>query len=103
MDYIDKIEIKINDFVNKMELFIVPNTLRVYVKENVKSINKDELDRLLRIICKWNHQYIDKRIIDAQMFRIRIYTNNGVDEYFGSGVYPDNYSEFLELVRGIYG
>ena len=102
MDYIDKIEIKITNLNNKIELFIIPSTLKVYVKDKAKSIDKEQIDRLLRIICRWDYEYINNSIIDAQTFKIRVYSKNGVDEYFGCGKYPKNYHEFIELVRGIY-
>ena len=41
-------------------------------------------------------------IIDSERFLIKITTNNGVDTIKGSGVYPDNYNTFKELVGKIY-
>ena len=103
MDSIDKIEIRISGIANNMQLFIVPSTMKLYVKGNVIDIDKEWLEKLLSIICKWDYEYIDDSAIDAESFKVRVYTGSGVDEYFGSGKYPNNYEAFISLVKGVYG
>jgi len=103
MNNIDKIEIRISGIGNNMQLFIVPSTMKLYVKGIIKDINKEWLEKLLNIICKWDYEYIDDSVIDAETFNVRVYTNDGVDEYYGSGKYPNNYSVFINLVKDVYG
>lgn len=103
MDYIDKIEIKITNLSQNMELIVIPSTLQVYTKNNTKTITKEWLDDLLNIICKWDYKYIDNSIIDAETYTIKVYTEGTVDEYFGKGKYPRNYIDFINLVRDVYG
>ncbi len=103
MDNIDKIEIRISGISNNMQLFIVPSTMKLYVKGKIKDIDKEWLEKLLSIICKWDYEYVDDSVIDAETFKVRIYTSSGVDEYFGCGKYPNNYPLFINLVKGVYG
>ena len=104
MDSINQITILIEDLKNSMELKIVPSTLKVYRKKQEKEISKEMIEDLLNIICKWERESIDQGMIDAQTYLVKVYTTDGkIDQYFGKGKYPNNYSEFLELVRDIYG
>ena len=100
MGNIDKIDIRISG-KNKMELVIIPSTMKVYVKGRIKDIDSDTLETLLNIIHKWDYEYVDPEADDAETFKVRIYNGAGVDEYFGSGKYPKNYNLFINLIKGI--
>ena len=101
MGNIDKIEIRISGSDNHMELVIIPSMMMVFVKRNVKTIDSESLNKLLDIIRKWDYEYVDDTVEDAETFKVRIYNGSGVDEYFGSGKYPKNYSSFIELLKDI--
>ena len=80
MDNIDKIDIRISGPKNNMELFIVPSTMKLYVKGKKRDLDSESLELILDIIRKWDYEYVDDQIEDAETFKIRIYTGNGVDE-----------------------
>jgi hypothetical protein len=99
---INNIEIRIKDYTN-MDINIVPSTLKVYVKDQEKNIDKDTIDRLLSIICMWEHEYFNDKILDAPTCRVKIFTDTGVEEFFMMGEFPKTYKEFYDIVSDIYG
>ena len=103
MNGIEKIDIRINSLTSNMDLTIIPDALKVYAKGKEKSIDAKVIGELLDIICKWDFEYIDDSAIDAEQFRVKVYTAKGVDDYFGNGKYPNNYDAFKKLVNDIYG
>ena len=103
MDNIDKIDIRISGPKNHMELFIVPSTMKLYVKGKIKDLDSESLELILNIIRKWDYEYVDDDVEDAETFKVRIYTGKGVDEYFGSGKYPKNYDEFINILKILCG
>lgn len=103
MNGIEKIDIRISSLNENISLSIIPSTLKVYVKDQVKNIDAEVIGKLLDIICKWDFEYIDDNAIDKEQFRVKVYTNKGVDDYFGDGKYPNTYEAFKKLVMDIYG
>ncbi len=104
MNSVNQIEIRITYPINtnkNIELFVVPNTLKVYIHGQEKEIEAGMIDRLMDIICKWDYEYIDDSVLDATTFSVKVYTNSGMDRYFGSGKYPDNFDTFLEWIRDL--
>ena len=102
MNSINNIEISIEDF-NSMNINIVPNVLKVYVKDQEKNIDVETIEKILNIICKWEKEYINNRFLDAPTCRVKIVTNTGIDEYYMRGDYPKTYDEFHRIVSDIYG
>ena len=103
MNGIEKIDIRINSLTSNKDLTIIPSTLKVYVNGKEKSITAEKIGELLDIVRKWDFEYIDDNITDAETFRVKVYNTQGVDEYFGSGKYPDTYEAFKDWVTSIYG
>lgn len=103
MEDIKKIEIRIISLTRNIELIIIPETLKIYVEDKINDISLHEIEQLLKIMCLWNNEYIDDKIIDSEKFIIKIYTDHGVDEYYGNGKYPANYQAFIEEVEKLYG
>lgn len=99
---INNIEIRISEYTN-IEFNIIPNKLKVDVRGFQKDIDIKTIERLLDIICEWEYEYINDNIIDAATCKVKIFTNNGVKQYFMKGKFPNTYKEFYEIVRGIYG
>ena len=98
----ESIEICINNLYSEIILFIdVKNSLVRFLNKE-KKIERDLIDELVRIIRNWDREYHKSNIIDSERFLIKITTNNGVDIIKGSGIYPDNYNAFKELVGKIY-
>ena len=98
----ESIEICINNLYSEIILFIdVKNNLVRFLNKE-KKIERDLIDELIRTIRNWDKEYHKSNIIDSERFLIKITTNNGVDTIKGSGVYPDNYNTFKELVGKIY-
>ena len=85
-----------------MDINIIPSILKVYVKDQEKDIDIKTIEKLLNIICKWNHNYFNDKIIDAPTCQVKIFTNTGVDEYFMRGKFPETYKEFRRIVGEIY-
>ena len=103
MNDITKIEIRINSLVHPMEMSIVPSTLECYVKDECKKVRKEDLERLLDIICLWDYEYSSNNMIDGEQYEIKIFTSTGVDTYTGRGIKPRGYEEVLEIVGEYYG
>ncbi len=102
MKDIEKIEIKIYNMKNRMELYIVPSTLKVYKKDEEKDISLEQIEKLLSIICTWEHEYEDRTIVDGGGYQVLITTSTGVDEYTGVGAYPTSFRQFQDIVGDIY-
>ena len=102
MNNIEKIEIRIISITRSIEILIIPETLKVYAKEKVSDISPEKIKELLKIICTWEKEYIDKKNIDSEKYIVKIYEKNNIDEYCGNGKYPLNYKSFVDKVEELY-
>lgn len=99
---IDSIEISITSLNNKMDILINVKEEKIITPFKEKSISKDEIQRLVRIIRSWRGEYINTSIVDAERFKIIISFNGQKEVITGSGTYPDNYLEFKNFVGEYY-
>lgn len=98
------------DDVNTIEIMISNNSSNnlTYIDVNKMMINYDKpidkkvLKKLLDIICLWNNEY-GVNGIDTEEFNVKIYSDKGLEQFHGKGVYPDNYEEFIKIVGEING
>ena len=56
------------------------------------------IDKVYRIIYKWNERYENKSIIDGVEWRLQIkYNNNEIEYYSGKNDYPNNF-EYIDII-----
>lgn len=102
MKDIEKIEIKIINLVQPMELYIIPSELKVFYKNKSKDINFNVIENILNIVCLWDYKYLNNNIIDGNRYEINIYTTKGVDRYIGINSYPKGYDKLVKMVGELY-
>lgn len=99
---IQTIEIIINEGINiKLNLLISVENKNCYFNDIQYDITNEKIDKLLDILSTWKYEYGSSNIIDAQEFKVIVKTNNGVTNYHGNGIYPNNYNEFLDVLGDI--
>lgn len=62
-----------------------------YKKEEIKEI----IEMFLRLSHNWHNKYIEKSIIDEDIYTIEIIDNNIKKEYYIKNKHPNNWSDFI--------
>lgn len=96
-----KIKIELSSLREITKILI--NTDVSVVSYNGKVVDMDISNltkKLYRIISYWEREYIDN-VFDAESFVIKITDEEKTVNYMGCGRYPDNYAEFLQLIKEI--
>lgn len=99
----NSIEISINNIGNNINVFIDTINNKIIINEKEKSITKEQIDNLIRIIRTWKSVYQNKNnLIDSESFLIKVNTPEGTDTIKGNGEYPENYIAFKHWVGEFY-
>ena len=102
MDDINLIDINVMEIDKPINLTINPKELKAYFPDRERDISVDTIKKLLRVVCLWNNEYKSNNI-DGPRYSVKITTSKEVVEYRGTGNYPYNFKEFLDLIGKIYG
>jgi len=99
----NSIEISINNIGNNINVFIDIINTKITINNKEKSITKEQIDDLIRIIRAWKSSYQnEKNLIDPESFLIKVNTFEGTDIISGNGEYPENYSSFKKWIGDFY-
>ena len=100
---IDTIEVIIQNGTLLSEHFVIKcNDLKAHFPYKIKDISNNFIDELVRIIRLWKHEYGNDSKIDSEEFTVIVTSNDKtIDKFHGKGIYPDNYSQFIDLIGEI--
>lgn len=73
-----------------------------YNNTKVENANAEELyERLVDIISSWEHVMYNPRIMGGASYRVKKQENKNIDKYEGLNDFPDNFDQFLDLLREV--
>ena len=100
---IDTIEVIIQNGALLSEHFVLKcDELKAYLAFDTVNISKEFLDNLVSTIRSWKNEYGSDSKIDSEEFTVIVTSNDKtIDKFHGKGIYPDNYSYFIELLGEI--
>lgn len=95
-----QISVSANDFVYNIDI----NTQSNFFVCNGKTKKIDTLDfkqKLFDIIFCWDKNMVVDNITDCQKYQITVSNNNEHITFVGKGKYPNNYNQFISLLREV--
>lgn len=67
-------------------------------------VDSKEIEELLKnYITYWKPEYIDDSVIDGRIIEILVYTDKEVTKYYFKNSFPDDYDEFIRVLKGKVG
>ncbi len=103
LSYKEYFQLEIKDDKNLIKYSDEKYTNRIEEKKPIIIQISDEkamefIDKVYRIIYKWNERYENKSIIDGVEWRLQIkYNNNEIEYYSGKNDYPNNF-EYIDII-----
>ena len=95
-----KIEIKLLSTTKRTVISMCNEKCLVNGKE--KKINFDEtIEKLINIVMSWQPKMINPFIVDGLNYSVKIEKDGTLYSYEGANSFPDNFSKFEKLVRGL--
>lgn len=68
-------------------------------KESIPFSVRCFTSELLTITSSWEHEMIDEHALDGTSYYVKIEKDRKISEYYGQNKFPENYQEFLRLLR----
>ena len=59
------------------------------------------IDNLLPLTISWKKKMIGEKYLDGNSYSLEITDGDQVISYVGKNSFPENYNEFVELIRGV--
>ena len=97
---IDAIEIKINSgSYNRINALIDYNNNICYMNNNTYKVDNTLLEELKKILYTLKKEYGSVNAIDIEEFEIIVTNKKHKDRYHGKGIYPNNYTDLINLLE----
>ncbi len=95
-----KITITLSGLSNFTQLIIDDQKQEAKLNRTKINLNIDDFSsKILSIVSSWDKRMVNEFVLDGQEYMVRIEKNNKVYDYYGRNKYPDNYREFITLLK----